>query len=355
MSELQLGLLGLGVLVVLAVIVFNKWQESRYRRTARDFESRHDDVLLGGARHAQPAPTAPEASDGPGVERIEPRWDDSASPPLESAPSIARTPAADVPEPPAALDSRVDRIAELSFAVPVPGDRLGGAVAGFGLTRRVGVDGFDAGRGFWLPLAPDAVYERARVGMQLSDRGGPATGVDLAAFRECVEALSQNLGASVAWDQEEAEALARGTALDGFCADVDLQIGLSLIASAPFAETKLRGLAEANGFRREDDGVFRRRDDDGREVLSLRHDAANTAGLLLEVARVPRDAAAFGLMAHCARVFAKSLDARIVDDRRQPLDDAAVTRIGHGIATLQGRLEAADIPAGGRLALRLFA
>ncbi|MFN0160937.1 MAG: cell division protein ZipA C-terminal FtsZ-binding domain-containing protein [Burkholderiales bacterium] len=355
MSELQLGLLGLGVLVVLAVIVFNKWQESRYRRTARDFESRHDDVLLGGTRHGQAAAAAPPVPDEPDIERIEPRWDDTAAPRVEATPSLAGAAPAETAAPPAALDPRVDRIADLFFDAPVPGDRLGGAVAGFGLTRRVGADGFDAGRGFWLPLAPDAVYERARVGLQLSDRGGPASGADLAAFRECVEALAQNLGATITWDQEDAEALARGAALDGFCADVDLQIGLSLIASAPFAETKLRGLAEANGFRREDDGVFRRRDDDGREVLSLRHDAANTAGLLLEVARVPRDAAAFGLMGHCARVFAKSLDARIVDDRRQPLDDAAVTGIGQGIAALHGRLEAADIPAGGRLALRLFA
>lgn len=355
MSELQLGLLGLGVLVVLAVVIFNKWQESRYRRSARDFESRHDDVLLGGTRHAPADIATPPVADESVTDRIEPRWDDTTAPQAKAGSPVADMPAVDASGSLAALDSRVDRIALLVFEEPVPGERIGGIVAGFGLTRRVGVDGFDAGGGHWLPLAADAVYPRVRVGMQLSDRGGPATGADLAQFRECVEALAQDQGASITWDQEEAEALARGAALDGFCAEVDVQIGLSLIASAPFAETKLRGLAEANGFRREDDGVFRRRDDEGREVLSLRHDAANTAGLLLEVARVPRDAAAFGLMGHCARVFAKSLDARIVDDRRQPLDDAAVARIGQGIATLHGRLDAADIPAGGRLALRLFA
>lgn len=355
MSELQLGLLGLGVLVVLGVVIFNKWQEGRYRRTARDFESRHDDVLLGGARHAQAATAAATDVEASGSERIEPRWDDATVPRTEAGSTGAATPVADARGPLAALDARVDRIAELVFEEPVPGGRIGGIIAGFGLSRRVGIDGFDDAGGHWLPLAAEAEYQRVRVGMQLCDRGGPATGADLAQFRGCVEALARDQGASVTWDQEDAEALARGAALDGFCAEVDVQIGLSLIAAAPFADTKLRGLAEANGFRREEDGVFRRRDDDGHEVLSLRQDAANTAGLLLEVARVPRDAAAFGLMGHCARVFAKSLDARIVDDRRQPLDDAAVVRIGQGIAALHGRLEAADIPAGGRLALRLFA
>jgi hypothetical protein len=351
MSELQLGLLGLGALVVVAVFAFNKWTESRYRRGARDFESRHDDVLLDGTRPeatALPPPDSASVADDAAPVRIEPRWDAAVA-------RAAATPADDAESGAAMLDERVDRIALIDFAMPVGGEALGGAVADFGLGRRVAVDGHDAARAAWVPLAGDGAYARARVGMQLSDRGGAADAALLAAFRERVGGLGAALGGAATWPLDDAEALARGAALDGFCSEVDVQIGVSLVASAPFAETKLRGLAEANGFRREEDGVFRRRDDDGREVLALRHEAANIAAFVLDVARVPREAAAFGLMTHCARIFAKSLDARLVDDRRQTLDEAGLARIGQGIAALHAKLEAAGIPAGGPLALRLFA
>src|ERR1039458_7084043 len=49
MSELQLGLLGIGVLVVLGVLAYNKLQEARLKRQAEEvFGSKHADVLLAG-------------------------------------------------------------------------------------------------------------------------------------------------------------------------------------------------------------------------------------------------------------------------------------------------------------------
>ena len=57
MSDLQLGLLAIGVLVVVGVIAYNKLQETRLRRRAQaDFGSRHEDVLLGGAKSAGRSP-----------------------------------------------------------------------------------------------------------------------------------------------------------------------------------------------------------------------------------------------------------------------------------------------------------
>ena len=52
MSELQIGLMAIGVLVVVAVLIYNRVQERRAKRGAeRAFRSGHDDVLL-----KQPAP-----------------------------------------------------------------------------------------------------------------------------------------------------------------------------------------------------------------------------------------------------------------------------------------------------------
>src|SRR5258707_15612437 len=54
MSELQIGLLAIGALVVAAVLIYNRIQEGRAKRDAESrFRSGHDDVLLERSVAAQ--------------------------------------------------------------------------------------------------------------------------------------------------------------------------------------------------------------------------------------------------------------------------------------------------------------
>ena len=47
MTELQMGLLGLGALAVVGVLGYNKWQEARQRKQAESvLKASHPDVLL---------------------------------------------------------------------------------------------------------------------------------------------------------------------------------------------------------------------------------------------------------------------------------------------------------------------
>jgi ZipA, C-terminal FtsZ-binding domain len=245
-------------------------------------------------------------------------------------------------------------VAELEPAGAWPVARITAAFAALDSARTLNCDGYNAAAQAWEALVDGADYARFRIGLQLTDRGGPIKESDLAAFQQGIEALAADGAAQVRWAGAHSP-LTNAAELDAFCAEVDVQIGINLVASASFAETKFRGLAEANGFQREDDGMFRRRDDDGRVLLVLRQSAPAVVSITLDVPRVPRDAAAFGLMAHCARTLAKGLDAKIVDDNQKILDDATLARIGQGIAGIQGRMEAAGLASGGALALRLFA
>ena len=366
-----MGLVALGALVIAGVIGFNKWQELKHRRNARGFSSGHEDVLLSGrTAKAQPASVAgADEALTPGV-RVEPGWDAGPDAAQASQNRIEEEPAAEAQSPAAGrnaapervsgalatavLDERVDYIAELEFSSPLTAAQAGELAAGLALSRTVGCDGFNGHANAWEALVADALYARLRIGMQLTDRGGPVREADLAAFSRAIEAIGAEGGAKIAWTGAQ-NPLTRAVELDAFCAEVDVQIGISLVAGATFAETKFRGLAEANGFAREDDGVFRRRDDSGRELLSLRQSAPAAVSLALDVPRVPREAAAFGLLAHCARTLAKGLDAKIVDDNQRVLDDAMLARIGQGVGGIHGRMEAAGLDAGGALALRLFA
>lgn len=65
MTELQLGLIGLGATAVVGVVAYNKWQEYRHRKLAEAvMKPQHDDVLLGDG--------VPPVSKQEPVERSEP-------------------------------------------------------------------------------------------------------------------------------------------------------------------------------------------------------------------------------------------------------------------------------------------
>jgi len=360
MSELQIGLLALGVLVVICVLGFNKYQELRARRSAeKHFSSGHEDVLLkpgtaadGDADSAPPKPRA----------WVEPTWKDPDAALDDIAPLSSGEPggpdayavvARDISGPPL-LDERIDFIAVLEFADPLLGSHLVMELEKIDSARIIGCDGYNETAQAWEGLDRDAVYEKARIGIQLSDRGGPLRIDELEQFQLWVSELAAQLVAGVEWSGMQSP-LTRAAELDAFCAEVDVQISVNLVAAGPLADTKIRGLAEAHGFKRDGDGVFRRRNEEGLELLSLRVSAPTAVSFIYDVPRVPRDAAAFGLMMHCARIIAKGLDAKIVDDNGRPLDDAMQARIQSSIAGIHARMDAASMPAGGALAQRVFA
>lgn len=366
MSDLQIGLLALGALVVICVLAFNKIQEWRARRDAtRHFSSDHEDVLLQGERPTikKPRPLDADPADEPppAAGRVEPTWSEPAAAPVEEPPPLDDIPAmpagaserAEV-HAPAVLDERIDFIAELQFIEPLLGSHLVLEIEKFAGARIIGCDGFNAGAADWEGLDRDSVYEMARIGIQLSDRAGPLRADELKVFQQWISEIATQLGAMVEWTGMQSP-LTRAAELDAFCAEVDVQINVNLVSVAPLPETKLRGLAEAHGFKREEDGIFRRRGEDGEELLSMRQSAPVAVTLVYDVPRVARESAAFGLMMHCARTIAKGLDARIVDDNGKPLDDTMQSSIQSSLAGIHARMDAADMPAGGALAQRVFA
>ncbi len=95
MSDLQIGLAVLGVLLVAAVVAFNWWQERQFRQRGEDaFPGRHDDVLLGHSATRSAAATASAPVQGHALDepRIEPSMEPSMEPRLDIA-SGAATPA----------------------------------------------------------------------------------------------------------------------------------------------------------------------------------------------------------------------------------------------------------------------
>jgi FtsZ-interacting cell division protein ZipA len=350
MSELQLGLLGIGVLVVVGVLVYNKLQEAKLGRRADEaFGSKHEDVLLN-SKPGDPAAARSDAS----TERKEP--------------TFAPAPAAAAAES-GTLDSRIDFIATMDTDKPVDGEAISAAIvdnpANSG--KAINWEGCNEQNKRWEPLAASGVYQRLRVALQLADRRGAAGQQDLAEFAAMAQAVADGIGANCIL-ADSAAALQRAQQLDALCADVDVQIGLNLISrGSAFPGTRIRALAEAHGLVLEGDGRFHRRDESGVELYTLcnmEEAAFSAAGmkalatkgltLLFDVARVPEGVAAFDRFADFARTMADALSAAVVDDNRQLLDEAALGKIRAQLQALYASLEQQGIPAGGPLALRLF-
>ncbi len=330
-NELQLTLLGAGLIAVAGVWGYNLWQERKHRQLAqRVFRGAQSDVLMHDdmparvpeeeeAQHQEGFETCVEPEDellsvtsprtyksGGEPERIEPVFiqnEDASSEDheavvdgsTEAAPESVAVPVTESvahgspvkdpvvnpvehaieSEPPAELaDTLVDCIVHLNAANLVSAPlfwaaqrQLLGRLAG-----RLRWSGLDENSGKWQQLhAHDATsYRRLTGALQLADRSGPINAADITLFCDGVRQLAVHYQVQVVVPVV-ADVLACAVALDEFCAAVDWRIGINLVhrngLSLPLVGVKQ--LATAAALRLADDGIFHAEDSDGRELFTV--------------------------------------------------------------------------------------
>jgi FtsZ-interacting cell division protein ZipA len=213
-----------------------------------------------------------------------------------------------------------------------------------------------------------ARYARLRAGLQIVNRAGPVNAAQLAAFCDAVRHCAERIPATLQCPNAQA-ALKGARELDAFCAEVDVAVGVNIVAAEgePFAGTRIRAAAEAAGFKLEPDGVFHFRGD-GRQTLftldnhepapflpeNIKSLATGGVTLLLDVPRVANGSGALERMLEVAGNLAAALGGRLVDDNRVTLSEAGVSRIKEQLGSIQAVMSARGVPAGGTRALRLF-
>ena len=407
MSSLQLALIVAGVLIVVAVIVYNTWQERRVRRRLAQARTppprpaaappRHDERVeptLGAERTSAidaPAGTTAYRPAAASDTVFEPPGEVIAPPASETFDAARQAPPADeyAPDDTATVttlqapesgtrasrvstqpDHEIECLVLLQPAAPV----TAGALAP-GLHARIGKPlrwfGRTDARSDWEQLTSETSGRFAEVVacMLLADRNGAASRAQLDAFTRVVGEVATALSASFAPPDTDRE-LARAESLDRLCAELDVQIGLTVQMSEPasIAGTRLRGVAEAAGFHLAAGGRFEFVNEDTGGVLytlqnlrpdpfsaeMLRLTATNGVVFLLDVARLPEPARVFDQMKLAARRMAKTLGAELVDDNRRPLDDAALATIRAQVEAAGEALRAVHVEPGSPRALALF-
>lgn len=369
-SDFQLSVIAAGVIGVAAVFAYNKWQERKYRRqTERAFRTDHADVLL---EPKAAAPAAPVAGAAPAAdERIEP-VDLSLPPPLEIEPEVEERGPVEEPAPPL-VHEVADAVIRFESAEPVSAQQLWQASGEMlhGVDKTVRWLGWNESRNLWQQLQSHSALNgrQWRIALQLADRRGALSAPELERILGGVQQIADRFMAVTEYP-DRAQIARRAQELDQFCAGVDVQIGIHVVANSPvgFVGTKLRGIAEAAGMQLEDHGVFLARDEAGHELFTMSNlepalftaDGMNgfvTHGLTLnlDVPCVMNGGAAFGNMVTAARQLAAGLDGTVVDDNRQPLTQKALDLIRVKIVEFQDHMAQRGIPAGSAVALRLFA
>lgn len=378
MSELQLGLAAIGVLVVLAVIAYNKWQENRLRRkTESAFSTVHEDVLLGEHKTAtEPvldnaagpfAPASPEWSE----QRVEHTLGDAVADVPDDDEIEPEAAAATLPYAP--LNEALDCIATLERPTPMSGRDVAGRAANLfddEVARRAHWEGFDQVAGAWTTVQPDATYAKVRAGFQLATQSGIVSQYQLESFASSTVELALALAADVNVIDTEA-AMRRAEQLDRFVADFDVQVGLSVVTQnegRTIPGTKIRGVAESGGFTLGRDGRYHRYDEHGVELYQLANmepmpfhaetiRTLTTRGvtLLLNVPRAPGVPTTFRSYIKFARQLTEALDGTLVDDNRQPISERAIEQVGVQLAAIHDAMASGGIPAGTPAAQRLFA
>ncbi len=391
LSDLQISLIAIGVVVVVGVILFNGMQQRRYRRSAQQaFARKYEDVLLGVDETV--------AEDG----RIEPQLGSEVLQGFQSE-SRVESAALSIEAVELAATAQEESAAKSTMAVPletvtpVKAKALAGAVVDYVVNLRgkgliaasdlieVLRRKFDFGKpvrwlgqrdvgASWEEITIEANegkggYVGLKGCLQLVDRSGPVSEVSLSEFCDMMQSFAAQVDA-VADFPNIRKAHAQAISLDQFCVQVDVMVGINIISKdgGAFTGTKIRALAEASGFKLEKAGMFSYCDENGAALFSFNNyevapflpDSIRTltthgVTFLLDVPRVKNGERVFEQMTHLAGIFSTTLGGLLVDDKRVALTDSGISKIKQHLSGIQVMLKEHNIPAGGEIALRLFA
>jgi FtsZ-interacting cell division protein ZipA len=352
MSELQIGLLSIGFLLVVAVYLYGFWQQRSYRRKfGSPSKSPHENALYKSNSAAADALLDEEVSA------------------LEGHEPLRSTNADEINN---LLNAETDYVVNIKLKVPLSSEVLAPLwEQRFDFGKNVNACGLNAATGRWERLIPESVhaYNEFKIGLQLADRSGSVSEIRLLNFHEVLRNVGEQIHVEVELPSV-VNAFKQAKLLDEFCAEVDQMIGLNIM---PGGDRLLFGsdiarVADSRGLQLQSDGAFHLLNENGRTIFSLgnldntpfQHHTltqvrVNGLTLLLDVPRVENPATRFDEMAVLARELAMDLRAGLVDDHRVTLGEAAIAQIRQQVATIESRMMAGKIIPGSVQALRLFA
>jgi FtsZ-interacting cell division protein ZipA len=355
MSEFQLSLLTIGLIVVAGVYLYGFWQQWRYRRSqGESFKSQFTETS------GQAAPNKVRVT----AARLEEQDD-----PLLGLESDFDNNSAD--EVCGLLNDATDYVVTILLKTPLTPEALEVLwQRRFDFGQSVHACGLNTASGLWERMIPDSEhnYRAFRLSLQLVDRTGSVSEMRLTGFRDLLNDVARQLQVEARLPPVE-QAVQRALELDRFCADVDQMIGINLLTSGDrkLFGTEVSAVAERQGMSLQSDGTFHLADEFGVTLFNLsasdgtlfQHHTLNqvrvdSLTLLLDIPRVSEPVRRFDEMVTLAQELAKTLRTTMVDDQRVALSDGAIAQIRAQVVATEDLMLAGHITPGSAQALRLF-
>ena len=370
MNSLQISLIVLAIVVIGAIFLYNWFQERKYRKQSIALFGQQEDVLLHPnqvvADRIEPVVDTPEVASTmqPDV-AVKSQHE---QPVFVSAEPIV-DPVADLPPPP--VDPLLEYVISMQVVDAIPSPAFATLIDS---QRDIGKPvrwwGYADNQESWVEISPwrEQAFTDVAIMVQLADRAGPVTESQLFNLSHDAQQLANRFNGIASWP-EIPPVLIKAAKLDQFCVDVDVLIGLNVVSvdGATFNGAKIAELALAAGMTLDNAGVYQRRNERAEVIYALcNHEdtpfstdqmaTVQTHGitLLFEVPRVENGLAAFAELAQLGQQLASALGGKLVDDNIRPLSPAGIEKIQTQLVHIYQNMEAYEIPAGGRRALRLF-
>lgn len=343
MSDLQIGLVALGAVLILLVVVFNWWQDRRIRRK---MQGKFPEVPV------DPLMAQLEAD----KERREPTV------------RIAETLAEDKAEPaiPAEeIDPTTEAVIDVHFPQPVPGGELIDLLRAYLRVDTKPVRLFATavnGEHHAYPHDQEA-YTSIQLVVLLANRRGPLTDIDWSRLWMAAQNLAQQLDGTVD-GPEQAEVVAQAQQLDQLCASLDAQVGLSLRLAEPTPTETVRQVVVSAGFMEYGQQLAWLASSglprftllfNGKPALAMLSASVERLDFLLDLPNSPKDEQAFSRMATVGRDLAARLGGELVDDQGQLLTDHFDDEIDQQLYQMYEQIEQAGFYAGEPRTQRVFA
>ncbi len=379
MSELQISLLGIGIVVVLLIYVYGWWRQRGYRQKYQEtFRREHADILYAtpekDARHNSSQDSYPESVQAQDLQPIVTQFQ-AVTPAVSSTSTVLdeqkSADAVQMESGCALLGDTTDYIVEIKLDRPDGVEMLTSLwIRRFDFGHDIMICGLTEGSNTWEKVMAESTsrYAAFKLALQLVKRSGAVSEPKLARFRDIVSSLSIKPADQVIVP-EVGIAAARALKLDEFCITVDRIIGLNLLPDNrhPILGTEVAGVCEQYGFVLQADGAFHLLDKRGHTLCRLssmdsilfqyhtlgQHGVSGVT-LLLDVPLTEQPVQRFDQMVEVARKMAKQFEASIVDDHHKMLGEESFGLIREQISAIEIKMMHENIVPGSAQARRLF-
>jgi len=342
MSDLQILLISIGVVLIAIVLLYNGWQDWRVRRNMRETlpEAEHD-VLM---QDSGAVPTGGTGAGAASASRREPGLWATERPAAEENPEV---------------DPACEAVIDISLAHPVAGATLAEALHAIGSVGKKPVRVFAEreGGGHRTVVRPDESYVSLQLAVVLANRSGPLSAIEWSHLWSMAQNLAEHFEGLIEAPDQDA-VLKQAEDLDARCASMDALVGLLLQLATPRSTAQIAEAAREVGFVQAR-GQWAWVAENGMPRFVLQIDAQGDApshrvDLVLDVPNSLPDDQAFSRMVAVARDLASRLDAHVLDDQGRTFQDSSAPAIDRQISGLYDQLDQAGFLAGTERAARVF-